>query len=343
MFGPLDGTVKAPPMPIVICRLAGTRQRACARTAAGLHRQVLSRQRFPRVASVAGSAVPNLLLSADRARVLGPFTSRGIHIHGTTVTDPSKRTVSFRETTESGERVLIVDTDGQLSGDTASALLSLGLTVSSIASAGEALDVAYRYRPTVVIVDIDIGGQLAGLRLAEAIRRRWGAAVIVMTPRTDATTIRAIAAAMPTAALYKPFYWRQLELTVRLAIEMRGAARTTTAAEEPASGSDLRRSELEDALRRIAVEVSRAGFAAPLPVVSRHHASMGQLRPREREIVMLVLQHHRLPAIAQLLSIPLPAVRQHLRQVFKQLGVRSQQELLLFFQADAIEGGDATS
>jgi DNA-binding NarL/FixJ family response regulator len=253
------------------------------------------------------------------------------------VTDPSKPTVPVQGSGEPGERVLIVDNDGQLGGDTASALLSLGLNVSSIGSAGEALDVAYRYRPTVLIVDVDIGVEHGGLRLAEAIRRRWGSTVIVMSPRTDGTTIRAIAAIAPAATLYKPFYWRQLELTVRLAIEMRGAVGAVSAVDEPERNSDLRRVELEDALRRIAVEVSRVGFAASLPVVTRHHAALRQLRPREREIVMLLLRHQRVPAIARLLSITPDTVRNHLKHVFKQLGVRSQQDLLLFFQAEAAE------
>ena len=87
--------------------------------------------------------------------------------------EPSKRVVSFHSAGEPGERVLIVDGDGDLGGDTASALLSLGLTVSSIASATEALDIAYRYRPTVVIVDIDIGGELGGIHLGRRLAEHW--------------------------------------------------------------------------------------------------------------------------------------------------------------------------
>src|SRR6185295_17231544 len=160
------------------------------------------------------------------------------------MTGPSDRAVTLRGPSESSERVLIVDNDGHLDNETASALVSLGYAVSSIAAPSEALDVAHRFRPTLLIADIDVGVELGGLRLADAIRKRWGAAVIVLSPRTDLETVSAIAAAAPDAALYKPFYWRQLELTVRLAIATRRARPAPTVAAEANPGSDLTRANL---------------------------------------------------------------------------------------------------
>ena len=43
---------------------------------------------------------------------------------------------------------------------------------------------------------------------------------------------------------------------------------------------------------------------------------------------MLLLQHQRVPAIARMLSISPGTVRNHLKRVFIQTGVHSQQELL---------------
>ena len=250
------------------------------------------------------------------------------------MTDPTDRVVTLRGMREPGERVLIVDSDGQMASDTASALVSLGLNVSSIASPSEALDVALRFRPTLLIVDVDVGVELGGLRLADAIRKRWGASVIVLSPRTDLATVRAIALAAPDATLYKPFYWRQLELSVRLAIASR-AARPAPAADDVNPGSNLTRANLEDALSRIAIEISRIGFAANSPVVAPHHELLRTLPAREREIVTLLLQHHRVPAISRLLSIRPSTVRNHLKKVFTRLGVRSQQDLLMLLQSES--------
>ena len=52
------------------------------------------------------------------------------------------------------------------------------------------------------------------------------------------------------------------------------------------------------------------------------------LRPREQEVVRLLLQHLRVPAIARRLGISQQTVRNHLKSVFRRTGVRSQQELL---------------
>jgi DNA-binding NarL/FixJ family response regulator len=248
------------------------------------------------------------------------------------MTDSTERVVTFRGPTDPGDRVLIVDDDGQVAADTASALISLGLSVSSITSASEALDVAYRYRPTIVIADVDVGVELGGVRLADAIRRRWGASMIVLSPRTDLATVRAIAAVAPDAVLYKPFYWRQLELTVRLTIAGRAARPAPAPVEEGQAGAEVPRAKLEDALSRIAIEISRIGYAGAVPAVASHPELLHGLPAREREIVTLLLQHHRVPAIARLLSIRPSTVRNHLKKVFKRLGVRSQQDLLMLLQ-----------
>ena len=237
-------------------------------------------------------------------------------------------------TRASHDHVLIVDGDEQFALDIAGAVLSLGLSASSAGSGPEAIDVADRQRPTLVVADVDVGGELAGVGVADTIRRRWGSSIILMSTRTDRETVAAIAAADANGVLCKPFHWRQFEVTLRLALERRAARpdEPTTAAPDLSSYSNASKADLEIALRRIAAEISRIGFGNLLPEYTPNQEWLAAMRPREREVVSLLLQHHRVPAIARTLSISPATVRNHLKSVFRQMGVHSQQELLLILQ-----------
>jgi DNA-binding CsgD family transcriptional regulator len=71
-----------------------------------------------------------------------------------------------------------------------------------------------------------------------------------------------------------------------------------------------------------------ANRVAPLRRVLVLGAADARLRPREREIARLLLQHQRVPAIALRLGISPQTVRNHLKNAFRRTGTRSQQELL---------------
>jgi DNA-binding NarL/FixJ family response regulator len=63
--------------------------------------------------------------------------------------------------------------------------------------------------------------------------------------------------------------------------------------------------------------------------ISEHVASeLAGLSDREREIVLALLQGHRVPGIARALHISPHTVRNHLKSVFRKLGVHSQAALV---------------
>lgn len=86
---------------------------------------------------------------------------------------------------------------------------------------------------------------------------------------------------------------------------------------------------LEKGLERIAAELARLGFAgngtakppAGFPGSER-------LSPRETEIVGLLLEGHRVVSISTELCVSEHTVRNHLKSVFRKLGVHSQAELV---------------
>ena len=92
------------------------------------------------------------------------------------------------------------------------------------------------------------------------------------------------------------------------------------------ASNDARARLLEGALRRIAQELARVDL--PGATLENAPPPLCGLRPREQEVVRLLLQHLRVPAIARRLGISQQTVRNHLKSVFRRTGVRSQQELL---------------
>jgi DNA-binding NarL/FixJ family response regulator len=143
--------------------------------------------------------------------------------------------------------------------------------------------------PALLVTDLDLGVPEGGIDLAVAMRRRWRMPVVFLVGRIQHSSLRHAALLNPAGIVTKPIDPRQLEATVVFALEL--------------TGSQAR--EADD----------------PSPVLSA-------LRPREREVVRLLLEHHRAPAIARRLGISPQTVRNHLKGAFKRTGTSSQQELL---------------
>ena len=93
---------------------------------------------------------------------------------------------------------------------------------------------------------------------------------------------------------------------------------------------DPRRRELEDAMRRISDELGRIGLAnGNAPAEPTHsHPDLDLLSRRERDVVTHLLQGHRVVSIAELLDVSEHTVRNHLKSIFRKLGVHSQAELV---------------
>jgi DNA-binding CsgD family transcriptional regulator len=81
------------------------------------------------------------------------------------------------------------------------------------------------------------------------------------------------------------------------------------------------------------IEEARVEPIDEVPVSNRR-----RLRPREREIANLLLDHYRVPAVAERLAISPHTVRNHLKNIYRRWGIGSQQELLLVLKAELREG-----
>jgi PAS domain S-box-containing protein len=104
-----------------------------------------------------------------------------------------------------------------------------------------------------------------------------------------------------------------------------------TVAPSPDDDRVERLTQLEERLRRIAVELAAVGVSDHVdPEVAR---LLNELSPRQREVVRMLEAGARVPTIAQELYLSQSTVRNHLSAIFRKFGVTSQEELLRALRA----------
>src|ERR1041384_1977294 len=102
-------------------------------------------------------------------------------------------------------RVLIVEDEFFISLNIKELLETLGHTVVAIAvSADEAVTIASKERPDVVLMDIRLVGPRDGIEAADEIQTRFGIRSIFVTANTDADTLRRAQGVKPIALLQQP-------------------------------------------------------------------------------------------------------------------------------------------
>jgi CheY-like chemotaxis protein len=116
-------------------------------------------------------------------------------------------------------RVLIVEDEFFISLHTKELLEELGHVVVAIAvSADQAIHLAERERPDVVLMDIRLIGARDGIEAADEIRNRLGIGSIFVTANTDPQTRQRALASQPLGFLEKPLTEQRLKLGLSKAV-----------------------------------------------------------------------------------------------------------------------------
>jgi DNA-binding NarL/FixJ family response regulator len=216
-------------------------------------------------------------------------------------------------------RALIVDSDARSAAHFGETLDRMGVSVFTARSIADA---AAAEPPQLLVLTLPVGDPTPAFELAAASRSEAGTAAIFVLDRIDHPTLQQVAA-LGAGVLCKPVHREQLEAAFRLALEQRHLDRRSASDDIRARTRLL---DLERALQRIVQVVAQVDPARVKRTAD--FARLPEMRPREQEIVRLLFQHLRVPAIARRLGISPHAVRNHLKMVFKRVGVASQQELL---------------
>ena len=115
--------------------------------------------------------------------------------------------------------ILIVEDEAIVAADLTGKLKRLGYEVAGTAAQGEeAVVLACRLRPHLVLMDISLEGPMDGIEAAEAIRRQLDAPVIYLTAHSDPATLARAKLTGPFGYILKPFEERELATQIEMAL-----------------------------------------------------------------------------------------------------------------------------
>lgn len=107
----------------------------------------------------------------------------------------------------------------------------------------------------------------------------------------------------------------------------------------PLTHGSVREQLLEDGLRRIGTEIDRLGLRRGTADAADSvllFDGIERLSPRELDVVGLLLEGHRVVSIAAELGVSEHTIRNHLKSIFRKLGIHSQAELVRHVRAEAV-------
>jgi len=201
-----------------------------------------------------------------------------------------------------GGGVLIVEDHGLLADSLVFALRAEGLDVDKVApvTVDGILDEARRLSPTVVLLDLDLGGEIGS-----AVGLIWplhelGAQVVMVTGITDRTRLAECLEAGATGLIDKGTSFDELVDSVREVAEL---GTIVSATQRDALLAELREQRKADQRRREPFE---------------------RLTPREREVLAALMDGKSADVIAKESFVSLATVRSQIRTILMKLGVNSQ-------------------
>jgi CheY-like chemotaxis protein len=120
----------------------------------------------------------------------------------------------------SGEKILLVEDDDVIAKVADWRLRNLGYTVCGRATTGaEAMALVVNARPDLVLMDINIKGDVDGIETAMMIKKGFNIPVVYVTSHSDGPTLVRAKATNPDGFIVKPFDDNDLRVAIQLALK----------------------------------------------------------------------------------------------------------------------------
>jgi len=145
-------------------------------------------------------------------------------------------------------RILIVEDNRAIARDLETRLVRLGFAIAGATSfAEQAIVLAERERPDLVLMDIRLEGEMDGITAAERIRAQHGVPIVFLTAFADDATLRAACVTEAFGYIVKPAEDRELRIVIEMALYKHAAERERRQLEQ-----QVRRAEKMDAIGLLA-------------------------------------------------------------------------------------------
>lgn len=194
--------------------------------------------------------------------------------------------------------LLIVEDEAVVAADLRARLERNGHTICGVAHSGEqALVLARKHLPSLVLMDIRLQGELDGIQTAAILRKELNVAVVYLSAHSDISTLQRAKVTAPYGYLLKPFQERELQITIEVALERREAERHLEAAD-----TEIRRlnAELEQRVRDRTAQLEEALAEIDNIAHAVAHHLRSPLRAMEGFSHLLVNKHNAsLPEVAK--------------------------------------------
>ena len=129
--------------------------------------------------------------------------------------------------------VLIAEDENIVAKDIAESLDRLGYRVAGVVTSGrEAVEQATRVKPDLVLMDVNLRGDLDGIGAASALRDVNGPPVVFLTAFSDVETLKRAVESEPLGYLVKPFREAELGCVLAVALDRRRAEMSLKSREE---------------------------------------------------------------------------------------------------------------
>jgi len=123
-------------------------------------------------------------------------------------------------------QILIVEDETIIAHDIKDSLQNLGYGVPAIVASGEvALQTVEKQKPDLVLMDIQLKGELDGVTAADLIRRWFDIPVVYLTAHADKDTLERAKITQPFGYLIKPFEERELHIAIEIGLYKHGMER----------------------------------------------------------------------------------------------------------------------